>query len=453
MKTESRFFCQNCGNDFPRWSGQCQSCGAWNSLVEEKTVKAKQTVYKPKHAELNTTPLSIKDIDYNQEERKSSGVEEFDRVLGGGIVPGAVILVGGDPGIGKSTLMLQIANKSDKKILYASGEESAKQIKIRAQRLGALSEKIKVYAETNLFLIEKGIEQEKPEIVIIDSIQTMFREDIDSAPGSVSQVRECAAYLVKIAKETHIPIFIIGHVTKEGNIAGPRILEHIVDAVIYFEGEQHKQFRILRGIKNRFGSISEVGIFEMTETGLVTVDNPSEIFLAERPKGESGSTITAIIEGSRPLLIEVQALTAYTKMVMPRRTSVGIDYNRLMMILAVLEKKANLKLSSLDIFVSIAGGIKVAEPAIDLPMALAVASSYKNKPLPEDLIAVGEIGLTGEVRAVNQIEKRITEAEKLGFKKILIPKGNLKQIKTSKIEIAVAGSISEAFNNIGTVEK
>ena len=453
MKTESRFFCQNCGNDFPRWSGQCQSCGACNSLVEEKTVKAKQTVYKPKHAELNTTPLSIKDIDYNQEERKSSGVEEFDRVLGGGIVPGAVILVGGDPGIGKSTLMLQIANKSDKKILYASGEESAKQIKIRAQRLGALSEKIKVYAETNLFLIEKGIEQEKPEIVIIDSIQTMFREDIDSAPGSVSQVRECAAYLVKIAKETHIPIFIIGHVTKEGNIAGPRILEHIVDAVIYFEGEQHKQFRILRGIKNRFGSISEVGIFEMTETGLVTVDNPSEIFLAERPKGESGSTITAIIEGSRPLLIEVQALTAYTKMVMPRRTSVGIDYNRLMMILAVLEKKANLKLSSLDIFVSIAGGIKVAEPAIDLPMALAVASSYKNKPLPEDLIAVGEIGLTGEVRAVNQIEKRITEAEKLGFKKILIPKGNLKQIKTSKIEIAVAGSISEAFNNIGTVEK
>ena len=337
--------------------------------------------------------------------------------------------------------------------MTASGEESAKQIKIRAQRLGALSEKIKVYAETNLFLIEKGIEQEKPEIVIIDSIQTMFREDIDSAPGSVSQVRECAAYLVKIAKETHIPIFIIGHVTKEGNIAGPRILEHIVDAVIYFEGEQHKQFRILRGIKNRFGSISEVGIFEMTETGLVTVDNPSEIFLAERPKGESGSTITAIIEGSRPLLIEVQALTAYTKMVMPRRTSVGIDYNRLMMILAVLEKKANLKLSSLDIFVSIAGGIKVAEPAIDLPMALAVASSYKNKPLPEDLIAVGEIGLTGEVRAVNQIEKRITEAEKLGFKKILIPKGNLKQIKTSKIEIAVAGSISEAFNNIGTVEK
>ncbi|OGC37448.1 DNA repair protein RadA, partial [candidate division WOR-1 bacterium RIFOXYC2_FULL_37_10] len=375
MKSGIRFFCKECGNDFPRWSGQCTACGAWNSLIEEPFTKSKKSLHSKQSTNSDATPLSIKEIDYQDGDRKSSGLPEFDRVLGGGIVPGAVILIGGDPGIGKSTLMLQVANNSGKNVLYASGEESAKQIRIRGERLGTLSENLKIYTETDIFLIEKAIESEKPELVIIDSIQTMFREDIESAPGSVSQVRECAAYLVGIAKKSHIPIFIIGHVTKEGNIAGPRLLEHIVDAVIYFEGEEHKQFRILRGVKNRFGSILEIGIFEMKENGLIPVSNPSEIFLSERPHGQSGSAITAVIEGTRPLLIEIQALTAFTKMAMPRRTAVGVDYNRLMMILAVLEKRASLVLSSLDVFVNIAGGLRANEPALDLPIAMAIASS------------------------------------------------------------------------------
>ena len=443
MKQETRFFCKDCGNDFPRWSGQCSACGAWNSLVEEKVLNPKsEALIKPKIQ--NFKPLLINQIDFKKEDRLSSGIEEFDRVLGGGIVPGAVTLVGGDPGIGKSTLMLQIAN-SVKNTLYVTGEESGKQIRLRAERLGTLSGSLKVLAETNLFLIEKAINEEKPSIVVIDSIQTIFRDDIASASGSVSQVRECAAYLVQIAKSTHIPIFIVGHVTKEGNIAGPRLLEHIVDTVLYFEGEQHKQFRILRGVKNRFGSISEVGIFEMGETGLSTVKNPSEIFLSERPEGQSGSAVTAIIEGTRPLLVEIQALTAYTKMTNPRRTVSGIDYNRAMIILAVLEKRANLTLSSLDVFVNIAGGIYASEPALDLPIALAVASSYKNKPLIDKTIIFGEIGLAGEIRAINFVEQRIKEAEKLGFQNIIFPKGNLKQIKNSKANLIGVGSISEAL--------
>lgn len=443
MKTETKFFCKECGNDFPKWSGQCPACSAWNSFTEEKTINPKHVVRNNPKIQ-NSKPIAIGKIDFRKEERITSGIDEFDRVLGGGIVPGAAILVGGDPGIGKSTLMLQVAN-SVKNTLYVTGEESTKQLRLRAERLGTLSETLKVLAETSLYAIEKIINEEKPNLVIIDSIQTMFREDIESAAGSVSQVRECAAYIVQIAKATHIPIFIVGHVTKEGNIAGPRLLEHIVDTVLYFEGEQHKQFRILRAVKNRFGSISEVGIFEMKDIGLKVVTNPSEIFLSERPKGQSGSAVTAIIEGSRPILVEIQALTAYTKMTNPRRTASGIDYNRAMLILAILEKRASFKLSELDVFVNIAGGIHASEPSLDLPIAMAVASSYKNRPLIEETIIIGELGLAGEVRAVNHIDQRITEAEKLGFKNIILPSGNMKQVKKAKINLIEVDTISAAL--------
>lgn len=427
--------------------GQCPSCGDWNSFVEEK-------ISKPNNENLifknipDNKPILINKIGFKQDDRMSSGILELDRVLGGGIVLGAVILVGGDPGIGKSTLMLQLANSSNKKVLYVSGEESAHQIRMRASRLGTLSFNLKILTETNAFFVGNAIEAETPEIVIIDSIQTMYREDLASASGSVAQVRESAAYFTKLAKQTHIPIFIVGHVTKDGNIAGPRILEHIVDTVLYFEGEQHKQFRILRAVKNRFGSISEVGIFEMKENGLVPVLNPSELFIAERVDDQNGSSVTAIIEGTRPMLVEIQALTAFTKMLVPRRAVVGIDYNRVMIMLAVLEKIVNFKLSSLDVFVNVVSGIKIAEPSIDLPLVLAISSSYKNEPIPKTVVSFGEIGLSGEVRAVSHIEARVKESEKLGFKKAIIPKGNLKQLslnKDIKIKIKPVSTVAEAL--------
>ncbi len=446
-KAEVRFFCQECGNDYPRWSGQCSACGAWNSLVEEKILNPKSEIrnklqsqnYKPQQPQLITK------IDYNKEDRMTSGIPELDRVLGGGIVPGSVILVGGDPGIGKSTLMLQVANLAKGPVLYVSGEESARQIRMRAERIGTLSKDLSVLPETDLFLIEKTVAGSKPCLLVIDSIQTMYRGDIPAAPGSVSQVRECAAYLTRIAKETHVPIFIVGHVTKEGSIAGPRILEHIVDTVLYFEGDMHKQFRILRGVKNRFGSLNEVGIFEMKEQGLTAVANPSQMFLSERSSGQSGSVVTATIEGTRPLLLEIQALTSHTGMAIPRRTAVGVDYNRASIIIAVLERRINLKLGAEDIYINVAGGIRVQEPACDLPIAVAIASCHKNKPVDQKTVLVGEIGLAGEIRAVDLIEARVAEAEKLGFAKIIIPKGNAPQIKKAKIELAAVSSLSEAL--------
>ena len=455
-KPETHFFCQNCGNDYPRWHGQCPACGEWNSLVEEIQKSKLKTQNKFQIQNYQTQkPISIDKIDYKAEEKFSTGITEVDRVLGGGVVPGSVVLFGGDPGIGKSTLMLQIAGLLKNSVLYVSGEESAKQIRMRAERLGALSKTLNVLPETSLFAIEKAVEELKPGYLIIDSIQTMYRDDIPAAPGSVSQVRECAAYLTRIAKTTHIPIFIVGHVTKEGSIAGPKILEHIVDTVLYFEGDSHKQFRILRGVKNRFGSLNEVGIFEMKETGLVPVSNPSEMFLSERPEGQSGSVITAVIEGTRPLLLEIQALTSRTNLAMPRRATVGIDYNRAAIIIAVLERRLDLKLGSEDIYINVAGGIKVDEPAADLPMALAIASCYKNKPIDQKTVLVGEIGLAGEIRAVDRIEARIAESEKLGFKNIIIPSGNLKQVsakggsasggKKSNIEILAVPHLSHAL--------
>ncbi len=364
-------------------------------------------------------------------------------MLGGGVVAGSVVLVSGEPGIGKSTMMLQAAEalSKDATVLYVSGEESAKQIRLRAERLGTLSKDLMLLAETSLFAIENSIQKVQPKFVVIDSIQTMFREDMPSAPGSVSQVRECAGYLVRIAKATGIPIFIVGHVTKEGNIAGPRLLEHIVDTVLYFEGERHKQYRILRATKNRFGSTNEVGIFEMKDKGLVEVANPSAAFLSERPKGASGSVVTAAMEGSRPILVELQALTSFTKMPYPVRKGTGIDYNRMSMIIAVLEKQLGLKLSNQDIYVNAAGGVRVMEPAMDLPIALAIASSFKNKPVDAQAVVVGEIGLAGEVRAVPNIEKRVKEAQKLGFKKIIAPKSQLNNVSS-------VSSIKEAIREV-----
>jgi len=457
LKSEIKFVCQSCGQDFPRWYGQCPSCGEWNSLVEEIQNPKSQIPARPAGGQnklqipitKSQTPISITEVDFKAEERYPTNISELDRVLGGGIVAGSVILVAGEPGIGKSTMMLQAAEAlaQKEKILYVSGEESAKQIRLRAQRLGTLSENLMLLPETNLFAIEKAIGEVKPQFVVIDSIQTLYREDLASAPSSVAQVRECAAYLVRIAKASGIPILIVGHVTKEGTVAGPRVLEHIVDTVLYFEGEQHKQYRLLRATKNRFGSTNEVGIFEMKEQGLVEVANPSEIFLSERSKEASGSVVTSAIEGTRPLLVEIQALVAPTKMAYPIRKVTGVDYNRVSIIIAVLERHAGLKLSSADIYVNAAGGVRVAEPAIDLPIALAIASCYQNRPFDSHTVAVGEIGLAGEIRSVNQIEQRIKEAEKLGFKSSLLAKTNLKELKKSKIELIGISSIREAVQS------
>ena len=450
-KPEVRYVCQSCGQDYPRWYGQCQSCGEWNTLSEEIRIPKSEIRNKSQILISQTQePISITKVDYAKEERIPTGILEADRVLGGGVVAGSAVLISGEPGIGKSTMMLQAAEALSKNsvVLYVSGEESPKQIRLRAQRLGTLSKNLMLLPETNLFAIEKAIEQINPSFVVIDSIQTMFREDLPSAPGSVSQVRECAGYLVRIAKATGIPTFIVGHVTKEGNIAGPRLLEHVVDTVLYFEGERHKQYRILRVTKNRFGSTNEVGIFEMKDKGLVEVANPSEVFLSERPKDSSGSVVTAAIEGTRPLLVEIQALVSPTKMAYPIRRTTGVDYNRTSIIIAVLERQLGLKLSGADVYVNAAGGVRVAEPAIDLPIAIAIASCYKNKIVDSQTIAVGEIGLSGEIRSVGQIEQRVKEAEKLGFKRIIVPKANRKEIGKAKINLEAVTSAREAFRSV-----
>ena len=444
-KQQTIFACQSCGQETPKWSGQCPACEEWNTLVEELQTSKSQPQNKYQVPKAKTqTPISITAVKFDKEARQSTSIAEVDRVLGGGVVGGSVVLVSGEPGIGKSTMMLQIAESLSQKeiVLYVSGEESSKQIRLRAERLGTLSKNLMLYPETNLLAIEASITKLQPKFVVIDSIQTMFREDITSAPGSVSQVRECSNYLVGIAKSTGIPIFIVGHVTKEGNIAGPRLLEHIVDTVLYFEGERHKQYRILRANKNRFGSTNEVGIFEMKDKGLVEVANPSQVFLSEKPQDVPGSVVTAAIEGTRPLLVEIQALTSYTKMPYPTRKCTGVDYNRVAIILAVLERKLDLKLFNQDVYVNAAGGVKVLEPAMDLPIALAIVSSIKKKPIPSDTCVVGELGLAGEVRSISHIEQRIKEAEKLGFKKIIVPKTKLAK---TKIGIIPVSSISEAL--------
>lgn len=449
------FFCQNCGHEESKWLGQCPACKEWNTFVEEKV-----TVPKTGSALSSGTaggaapqPVLLTSVDTDDDERIRTGIGELDRVLGGGIVQGSLVLVGGDPGIGKSTLLLQVCQKLSamgKKILYISGEESLKQIKLRADRMGTFSENLYLLCETNLELIRSSIERQKPDMAVIDSIQTMYNEEVSSAPGSVSQVRESTNVLLQLAKGLNIAIFIVGHVTKEGTVAGPRVLEHMVDTVLYFEGDRHVSYRILRGVKNRFGSTNEIGVFEMRREGLVEVENPSEYMLSGRPENASGSVVACAMEGTRPILMEIQALVCHSNFGMPRRTAAGLDYNRVNLLMAVLEKRAGLPLSSYDAYANIAGGIRMNEPASDLGIVMAIASSYKNKPVPEDTIVFGEVGLSGEVRAVTMPEQRVAEAKKLGFKVCILPEVSRKSLKSmgGQEEIRIIGvrSINQAID-------
>lgn len=419
------FFCQNCGYESSKWLGQCPGCREWNTFVEEvidkKSVSSSGKL-KSSLKKAEVVPLSK--VKASDDERITTEMKELDRVLGGGVVKGSLVLVGGDPGIGKSTLLLQVCrNLSNRNlpILYVSGEESLQQIKIRAQRIGEFSDSLKLLCETNLDIIRETIEREKPQIVVIDSIQTMYNEGVTSAPGSVSQVREATGVFMQIAKGMGISIFIVGHVTKEGVVAGPRVLEHMVDTVLYFEGDRHQSYRILRGVKNRFGSTNEIGVFEMQHEGLVEVENPSEFMLSGKPEGASGSVVACSMEGTRPILLEVQALICRTSFGMPRRTATGTDYNRVNLLMAVLEKRLGMDLANCDAYVNIAGGIRMNEPAIDLGIVLSIMSSHFDKPINEKTICFGEVGLSGEVRGVSMAEQRVQEARKLGFETCILP--------------------------------
>ena len=443
------YFCQNCGFESSKWMGQCPACKEWNTFAEEIVDKS---ALKGRKEVKDVQTTILKEITSSSEERVSTHMEELDRVLGGGIVKGSLVLVGGDPGIGKSTLLLQVCKNlsgEDLNLLYISGEESLQQIKIRADRMGEFSDRLALLCETNLDLIKSVIEREKPDIVVIDSIQTMFNEQVSSAPGSVSQVRESTSILMQIAKGLGITVFVVGHVTKEGVVAGPRVLEHMVDTVLYFEGDRHASYRVLRGVKNRFGSTDEIGVFEMRANGLKEVTNPSEFMLDGRPEGASGSVVACSMEGTRPILIEIQALVSRSAFGMPRRTSVGVDYNRVNLLMAVLEKRLHIPLGDYDAYVNIAGGVRMNEPAIDLGLVLAIYSSFKDIIIEESTICFGEVGLSGEVRSVNMIEQRINEAQKLGFKKVILPRVSMKNLE-GKFDIELIGvdNIKDAVDTI-----
>lgn len=427
-KVNTVFVCSNCGNESPKWFGKCPACSEWNTCYEEK-VSGKITNQKLKKE--NKEPQLLNDVKNQDIIRSSTGFAELDRVLGGGLVKGSLVLLGGEPGIGKSTLILQICDKvkGEGKVLYISGEESAEQIKIRADRLHINNEDIMFLGETDIDVIENVILNMNPKLVIIDSIQTMYSDDITSSPGSVSQVREITSKIMKICKQSAITTIIIGHVTKDGNIAGPRVLEHMVDTVLYLEGERYFAYRILRGVKNRFGSTNEIGMFEMQDKGMCEIGDPSSVLLGERDENATGSIVVAAMEGTRPILVELQALTTQSVFGLPRRNATGIDYNRVTLLIAVLEKIVGLPLGNQDVYLNVIGGMKLNEPAADLGIILAAASSYKNISIPKDTIAIGEVGLTGEIRSVNQIEKRIKEAEKLGFKTCIISESNKKLLK------------------------
>ncbi len=450
-KSGTRFVCQSCGYESPKWNGRCPQCQEWNSFVEEWAGPQKGPLAGPKSlaSTVMQVALPITQIPSQQEQRISTGITEYNRVLGGGVVPGSLVLIGGDPGIGKSTLLLQSSYelaRSGNRVLYVSGEESATQLKLRAERLLATHENLNVLAETDMDHILTVIEDKKPDFVIIDSIQTVYRPTMSSAPGSVSQVRECTGVLLRVAKTLNIATFIVGHVTKEGNLAGPRMLEHMVDAVLYFEGDRHHSYRILRAVKNRFGSTNEIAIFEMNEEGLQQVSNPSEMFLSERSESAAGSAVVAAVEGSRPLLLEVQALVAPTSFVTPRRMTTGADANRVSLILAVLEKRLGFRLQTSDAYVNFAGGVRVDEPAADLGIAVAIASSLRDAPLSSHDVMIGEIGLTGEVRSVSKLEQRIKEADKLGFTRCIVPRHGLRGLKSSgAIEVVGVSTLAEAM--------
>ena len=444
------YFCQQCGYESAKWMGQCPGCREWNTFVEEtveksvgKTVKRQKDMVKP-------VPLT--EVKMSSQQRITTGIHELDRVLGGGLVPGSLVLVGGDPGIGKSTLLLQVCRNlsaDSRAVLYISGEESLQQIKIRAERIGTFTDALELLCETNLADISTVLQTKKPEVVIIDSIQTMYSEEISSAPGSVSQVRQATALFMQLAKQMGITIFIVGHVTKEGVVAGPRVLEHMVDTVLYFEGDRHAAYRILRGVKNRFGSTNEIGVFEMRREGLAEVLNPSEYMLSGKPEGASGSIVACSIEGTRPILLEIQALVCRTNFGLPRRTAAGADLNRVNLLMAVLEKRAGMPLSSCDAYINIAGGIRMVEPAIDLGIVLAIVSSYKEVAVREKTICFGEVGLSGEVRAVSMAQQRIQEAKKLGFEECIIPKVCLNEnLKTDGIKVTGVANVREAISLI-----
>ena len=445
------FFCQNCGHEETKWLGQCPMCKEWNTFVEEKVIASSVSASVKTDRDIEKKIVALSQVNTDEQKRFQTGMKELDRVLGGGIVPGSLVLVGGDPGIGKSTLLLQVCQKlaGERQVLYISGEESLSQIKLRANRMGNFSDNMKLFCETNLGTIRDVIEKKQPEFVVIDSIQTMYSEEVASAPGSVSQVRESTNVFMQLAKGLGITIFIVGHVTKEGTVAGPRVLEHMVDTVLYFEGDRHASYRILRGVKNRFGSTNEIGVFEMRQNGLVEVENPSEYMLSGKPENASGSVVACSIEGTRPLLIEIQALVCDTNFGMPRRTATGTDYNRVNLLMAVLEKRIGLHLANCDAYVNIAGGIRMNEPAIDLGIVMAIVSSYKNRPVDERMIVFGEVGLSGEVRAVNMPEQRVAEAKKLGIETCVVPEVSLDMVKGIKgIKIIGVKTINDAMNLI-----
>lgn len=454
-KKTTVFFCQECGYESSKWMGQCPGCKSWNSFVEEPIAKIHPQVSRGIGGIANgktAKPLTMKEIDLREEDKMLTGISELDRVLGGGIVPGSLVLVGGDPGIGKSTLLLQVCHQlsdAGTKVLYISGEESQKQIKMRAERIGEFTDNLKVLCETNLDLIRETIEREEPSVVVIDSIQTMYRETVTAAPGSVSQVREATGLLLQLAKGLGVAIFIVGHVTKDGTVAGPRVLEHMVDTVLYFEGDRHASYRLLRGVKNRFGATDEVGVFEMTEQGLTQVSNPSEYMLNGRPEGAAGSIVSCSMEGTRPILLEIQALVCHSNFGIPRRQAAGTDFNRLNLLMAVLEKRVGLQMSDCDAYVNLAGGMKITEPAMDLGIALAVVSSFKNRAIDEHTLCFGEVGLSGEVRAVNMVEGRVKEAKKLGFTTCILPAANLEAAKKVEgIRLVGVKSVQDAIDLI-----
>ncbi len=448
-KTKTIFVCSECGYESPKWLGKCPACNAWNTFYEEKEQKAVTLDGKVKEV---AKPKALNSVEGKEAIRMKTGYQELDRVLGGGLVKGSLVLVGGEPGIGKSTLILQLCNKlsSDGKVLYVSGEESAEQVKLRADRLSISSDNIMFLGETDIDAIDNEITNMNPKLVVIDSIQTMYSNEITSAPGTVSQVREITARIMRVCKANQITTIIIGHVTKDGNIAGPRVLEHMVDTVLYIEGERYFSYRIVRTVKNRFGSTNEVGMFEMQNEGMCEVTNPSSILISEGSDKYSGSVIICTIEGTRPLLVEVQALTTMSVYGIPKRTANGIDFNRLALLIAVLEKRSNLSLGNQDVYLNVVSGMRITEPAVDLGVALVVASSFKNISIPKDIAVIGEVGLTGEIRSVNLIDKRLKEIERLGFKRCLIPENNKKLLKdTYNLDIIGVRNINDALKAVG----